>query len=379
MLAGRLIRVITDILGEYSEFRIIEQLGAASTLSTQRAQLQIQQYTQQAQQLRQWAQTIIDQTKVGKYPDDIRKFLKDSNYSSALPESIARVVMYGFPDDKNLAISSSELGLYLQLANTLRSELGALVTAAHKFKIEEITIPPNEVSFDIIIPRGVFDERADGLFDILSRFTRIMSYFIELTTGSENSPTLTYTSTSDPVTGLAVFGAAAWAFLNFYKLILEVAEKQISLLKTVKEFRAFSPSGPADLEERVKLIMDGALKQAVDGAVASVPPKVPEERVNEVKIAINKDARVAVQVIANGVRIGITVESLDKIFLISEGVPDLTPEKVDEVLREQRALEHQVQQSLDSLGEPAPALLAVENSGTDKSAAPLSGHPPSLP
>ena len=113
------------------------------------------------------------------------------------------------------------------------------------------------------------------------------------------------------------------------------------------------------------MIVDGALKQAVDGAVAAVPPKVPDERVNEIRIAINKDARVAMQAIANGVRIGITIESLDKISLISEGVPDLTPEKVNEMLKEQRALEHQVQGSLVSLGEPALALLAVENSETD--------------
>lgn len=365
MLTDRLIRAARDILEEYTEFRIIEQLGVASTLSAQRAQLNIQQYTQQARQLREWGQRIINQTKVEKYPDDLRKFLKVSNYSSAFRKYIAEIVITGFLDDKNFAISSSELSLYIQLANTLQSELGALVTAARKFNIEEITIPSNEVSIDVFIPRGVFDNRADGFIDILSRFTRIMSYLIELATGSENSPTLTYTSTSDPVTGLALLGGAAWAFLKFYKLALEVADKQISLLKTVKEFRAFSLSSPADLEERVKLIVDGALKQAVDGAVASVPPKVPEERVNEIRIAINKDARVAVQAIANGVRIGITIESLDKISLISEGVPELTPEEVKEVLREQRALEHQVQQSLVSLGEPALGLLTVENSETD--------------
>ncbi len=88
-------------------------------------------------------------------------FIKDSGYSSALPERIARIVESGFPDSKTAAISSAELSIYIQLANTLVSELGALVTAARKFNIDEITIPADQISFDIIMPRTVFSDRAD--------------------------------------------------------------------------------------------------------------------------------------------------------------------------------------------------------------------------
>lgn len=168
------------------------------------------------------------------------------------------------------------------------------------------TVPCASTSLDVIIPRSVFGERADKFIDIVARFVKIMSYIIELTTGSEASPTLTYTSTSDPVTGLAMVGVAAWGFLRFYKLVLEVAEKQITLLKTVKEFRGSALKSSTDFEDQIKLIVEEALSKAVESTMASVSTKVPEERVNEIKIAINRDARVVVQAVANGARVGIT-------------------------------------------------------------------------
>src|SRR5271170_5126169 len=132
MLAGRLIQAINDILGEYSEFRIIAQLEAASNLSSQRAQLPPTQYIQQARQLRDWAQSVIDRSKVDKYPYDLQRFINESKYSSALPEHIAKIILAGFPDDLHRTISSSELGLYLQLARTLQSELTAFTQTANK-------------------------------------------------------------------------------------------------------------------------------------------------------------------------------------------------------------------------------------------------------
>jgi hypothetical protein len=361
MLAGRLIRVAKDILGEYSQFQIIEQLTAASNLSSRRGQPQ-PQYVQQARSLRDWARKVMNETKIEKYPQDILKFIKESKYSSALPEHLARLVMNGLPDDPNIATASSEFNLYVQLAASLRSELGALVTAADKLNLDEIKIPENQVSFDIIIPRAVFGERADSFIDVLSRFTRIMSYLIEFTTGSEGSPTITYTSTSDLVTGLAVVGGAAWAFLRFYKLALEVVEKHISLSRTLKEFRAGPLRASVDnFEEQIKTIMDDTISRAVTETLASVPRNVPDGRVNEIKIAINKDAPFAVQAILDGTRVGITIDSLDRTSLITEAVPEATPQAIDEIVKEQKTLENQVERSLVSLGETPLTLLPVKN------------------
>jgi hypothetical protein len=365
MLAGRLVRAASDILNEYSEFKLVELLNEASTLAEQRGQLLVGVYIEKARSIRQRAESIMHQTKIERYPNDLREFLKGSKYSTALPEFVARILLQGFPDDMNQSIHSSEVKIYVKLVNTLRSELGALTTAAQKLSIDEITVPAEEISLDVIIPRSAFGNRSDKFIEILGRFDSVMSYLIELTTGSAGSPTLTYTSTSDPVTGLAMAGAAVWSFLQFYKLALEVAEKQISLFKMVKEFRSSPLSTSADLENQIKTIVEGYLSKAVEGAIAAAPQKVSEDRINEIKVGISKDARFVVQAISNGARVGITIESLDSLSLISAAVPEATLEKINEELASQRTLETQVARSLSSLGEPAPALLTVETLETN--------------
>ncbi len=231
---------------------------------------------------------------------------------------------------------------------------------ANSFKIEEINIPSAEFSFDVIIPRSLFDNRVQQYIVILEKFARIMAYIEELATGTQRSPTLVYTSTSDPVTGLAVAYAAGWAFLHFYKLVLEVADKQLSLLKTIKEFRASSLGTVPEIEERTSAIVEEALSGAVDGAVSSVSPRVGDERVNEIKTAIAKDARAVVRYVAEGARVAVTIESLSKVREVFREIPNISPEKIDEVLNAKGVLEQRVEQSLMLLGQHEPSLITVE-------------------
>jgi mRNA degradation ribonuclease J1/J2 len=132
----------------------------------------------------------------------------------------------------------------------------------------------------------------------------------------------------------------------------------------VKEFRGSPLQTSGDLDNQIKSIIQESLDKAVKNMIESIPiKKVPPERLNEVEIAINREARVAVQAIANGVRVGITIESLDNVGLIAKEVPGVTPEQVAEELKQQRVLEDRVQQSFALLGEPSPALLPRENPG----------------
>lgn len=366
MLAGRLIRAAKDILSEYSRFTISEKLNEASNLSARRGEMNDQQYINQARQLRRWAQTVIEQSKIEMYPSDLLTFLKDSQYSSALPQRVATIVLQSFPDDKNRAILSPELNLYIQQVNNLRHELGALVTAGQKLNVEEVEIPTDAISLDVIMPRNVFNDKADEFVEALEKVVRIMSYLIELTTGSKGSPTVTYTSASAIVTGLALGYGAAWGFLKLYKLLLEVVEKHLTILKTIKDLRSVPLDSKEDnLEDQAKQLAEKGLSQAVDATVASVTVQVPENRVNEIKIAIGKDGRFAIEAIAKGTRIGITIESLDQTPKMSEAVPEATAEEIDEIIKKQKLLEQRVDQAFAALEGTSPALLTVSNAGDE--------------
>jgi hypothetical protein len=167
------------------------------------------------------------------------------------------------------------------------------------------------------------------------------------------------------VTGLAIGYSAAWSFLKLYKLFLEVVEKQLSVLKLVKDFRAapLESKEDSDLEARVRALVESALADAVEKAVTSATSEVPEDRVNEIKVAIGKDGRFAVEAIANGTRIGITIESLDQIPKISEAVPEATAEQIDAIIKQQKVLERRVDEAFAGLEGTSAALLTGSGVG----------------
>jgi len=161
---------------------------------------------------------------------------------------------------------------------------------------------------------------------------------------------------------LALGYGAAWSFLKLYKLLLEVVEKHLTILKTIKDLRAASlDSKEANLEDQAKQLSEKGLSEAVEATVASVVAQVPENRVNEIKIAIGKDCRFAVDVIAKGTKIGITIESLDEIPKMSAALPDATAERVAEIIKEQKSLEERVDHAFTSLEGTSLALLTVSN------------------
>lgn len=359
MLAGRLARLARDVLREYSELGVQTLLQEAQGLAAERGSLQLSAYRQRAQQLRAKAQRIIDESIIEQYPNDLRQFLISSRYRSGMPANIANIITHGFPDDPNLAISSGELNVYIQATNVILSELGALSIASEKFSIEEISIPADNIGIDVGIPRNQYENKAEYVFDKFIEFSKVMSYYVEFSSGSSDPPSLIYISTTDPVTGFAIVASAAWGFLNLYKLILEIAEKQLGLLRTIKELRT---SGLADsnFDDKVKEIVSGDLAKAIAGSLEAVPPQVPPERRNEIEVGLSKSVPSILDAVAKGATVNITIESLDRMFLIAEAIPNLPIEDIRNQLKEQKRLELQVKAGSDALGGTVPPLLATD-------------------
>ncbi|HUK60221.1 MAG TPA: hypothetical protein VLV50_13405 [Stellaceae bacterium] len=365
MHASRLVRVAKDIFKEYADFQILGMLQEASNLSAQRSGLNDPQYIERARLLRSRAQSAIQSTKLNQYPRGIRELLEESAYMQALPERLANVVLHGFPDDKTQAISSSELQIYVQLANRAAAELSALISAASQFHLVDITIPEGNVGLDVTIPREVFDNRADEYTRILSAFVEVAAYFNELATGSAEPPRLIFTATTDPVVALGLWGVAAYGVLKLYKLILEVAEKQISLCQTLRSLREM-PKGtidPADLQGKIESIVEDQLSRAVTEAVASVQAKVEDSRVNEIENAIRKHAPTLCISIANGATISVTIESLDRLDLIVSGLPGAPGPQIKKELELQRRAELRIEERRKALDAETRDLLTVRRSG----------------
>jgi hypothetical protein len=350
---------------EYNNSQIMNLLAEAVAISTTRPTTPENTYVQQASRIRTRAQQIIAGSIFREYPDELRKFVSDSQYAIALPSRIATVLLNGFPDVKQGAISSGELQIYQTTAQNFLSELNSLQIAFGRFAISELQIPEGLISLDLKIPRGYFGDDSQKYVITLQTFLEIMSYMNELTIGSKSAPILVYTSTTDPVTGIALLPVGIWAFLQLYKLLLEIAEKQISLLKTIKTIRESGIGGEktATIEGEIRNIVANDLQQATETAVDAAPQKVPQSRVAEIKIAIGKTAPLMLDAVTHGATVNITLESVERMSLVVEQIPDVSDEQINQLLDAQAALEHKITTAIGSLGAPAMELLTDRSPG----------------
>jgi hypothetical protein len=366
MLAGRLAHLVDDVRQEFARFQLIALLQQGVNLSGQRAHMADPNYAVEARNIRDRAQQILDQSIIDQYPTEIREFIINSRYFSVLPKELARILMLGFPDNKTSAISSNELQIYLNAAANMMKDLDNLHAAFDRFGVTYIEIPETRVGLDLIIPRNVFGNEAFAYLESLAPFLNIAEYFTELTTGSKEPPTLVYTSTTDPVTGIALVATAAWGFLKFYKLLLDVADKQISLNKTIRTMResGLDKSDTTNVEAKIAEIGESNLQKAVQMGVDGVSAHVPAERIMEIKIGIAKDAARAVDSIAKGARIAITFESRDRLSLIVEQVEEVTLDQMQQEIVAQQELEHKISAEITPLATSLKRLMTVKGGNT---------------
>ena len=152
MLANRLLRTVKDLLLDYESYGVIALLVHAKQVLAQRDAQQTANYRAEASKVRGKATDILKHFQAREYPPDLRETLSRSKYKAALPENVATLLLRGLPDDQTIALSSSELAMYIATAENLRSELANLVQSLEKLGIQEVTVPDGLMSLDFLIP-----------------------------------------------------------------------------------------------------------------------------------------------------------------------------------------------------------------------------------
>ena len=247
------------------------------------------------------------------------------------------------------AISSSELQTYKQLAQTLVTELSALNTVAIAFNVRPITLLSDEVGFDIILPRQVFDNDPLRAINYLDKFSRLLRCFNELSTGSAKVPTLVYASTSDLIIGLGIAATAALPFLSFSSALIEAATKLVNFTKAIRELQALTRESKPDLEQEIRTAVETTVNSGIEEAVKLANSSLPSGRINELKVSISKDSNNVVDLIARGVRIGLTIESSEKLRQLKQVTVGTENFDVDEMLKKFTALEQKLESTIELL------------------------------
>lgn len=157
MLANRMIRIAEDIRREFQQFNIPQLLNEAATLAANRPNLNPQQYQAQSTSLKARAQTIISNTVFRTYPLDLLGLISQSEFSSVLPANLGKLIITGFPDNKDAAISSAEIQMYGNQAQTMLGQLAGFLAFAHRLGVRPYEVPEGYVSLDLKIPRSIFN------------------------------------------------------------------------------------------------------------------------------------------------------------------------------------------------------------------------------
>lgn len=182
----------------------------------------------------------------------------------------------------------------------------------------------------------------------------------ELLTGSREEIDLVYISTTDPILSCALIPAAAYGILQFYKLLLEIAEKQINVFKAVRDLKnsGLGSDKISSISKEMEGMIEREVVKAVDVATQrTAASKIDKERKNEIKIQITKQALEITADIASGARIYVSLESQGQLELIAKAAPEAAI-AVD--LRQQIEEQKSLEAKLDSLSmsEPIQALIS---------------------
>ena len=370
MLASRLIRLASDIVNEYERLQVSQLLSKATSVSARRGEVNDQQYRTSAREIRVDAVNLINNSNVQYYPDEMRSLLQASGLSAAMAQRIGHVILAGFPDDRASAMAHNEIGVYTNSVNSALGQLKNLIAAAALLKVLPLEIPEGMISFDVMIPRITVENKVAELLSLFERFVTLASDFIELQSGSRRDPELVYTSTTSPTIGIAVYAGEMWMILQFYKLLLEVVEKQIGIVKTVRDlFSADIGSGLNDaLREQVEKRSAELVENAVKLGVEQVNSDLPTGRVNEIAVSIRKQTPHILEAIAGGARLNISIESLGSWNLVTEALPLVTANEISKELGVQARLETSVSQARKLLGESQSRPLLINKDPSDKAA-----------
>jgi hypothetical protein len=340
MIASRLVTIAKDIVGEYARFGLIELLQQASALSSRRPNLNDAQYGAALNELKTKARDVLNQNVFRTYPIEILKLLSSSEIHSILPSTIANMLIAGFPNRKEGAISSAEINMHIGEAQRILVQINGFISFADRLGVKSYVVPETKVAIDLKLPRALFNNELKSLEEKLSQFTELFESITEFAVGSRERVELVYISTTDPVFSVAIAGSAAYAILKFYKLLLEIAEKHINLYKALQEFKKakLEASEVNVLSTSIDKTIDEATNNAIDTALDQTQSKVDDSRRRELRIQIGKQSILVVSDIAAGARIFISLESQQQLSLLSGDTAE-DVERVRKQIEEQKVLE----------------------------------------
>lgn len=156
MIASQLVSIAQDLQQEYERFGLVDLLQSAIQISSDRPNVNNSTYRDITGSLKDRARAVLEQSVFRTYPLDTLKLLSNSEISSILPSTIANMIIGGFPNRKESAISSAELNMYLVEVKSILNQIAGFLNFNERLGVEKYEIPNEKVGLAIKIPAKFF-------------------------------------------------------------------------------------------------------------------------------------------------------------------------------------------------------------------------------
>lgn len=360
MLAGELYAQVRRVLEAYSSHGVLQSLTTAVNLAAERANMQPHVYQVRATEMRRWAEGVIAASSQIYLSASTKRALDRSEFAPFLPASLARTVLAGFPDNKNLAISSPEMTMLLNGAHETIGLLGNFVEVSRRIHVDTYNVPKGDVGVRLHFPRRVFDNDLHELPAHVEPLSDLFRTIGELRTGEPISLKLVSVSTSDLTILIAVPPDVAILLLKIGAILIVNAKTKISL---VSARRKLQQAGLSNLNEgEISTVIEKQLSSAVDKLISESITKASDQRANELRIQIKKKCTIVIEDIAKGTRI--TFDNEDETLI--DSLASAGGQTHDEV-REQIEKQELDQMSLDQMNSDPDDLDLIESDITSGS------------
>ena len=361
MLASRILRAAEDVLKDYQELKVSELLQQAMQCASR--QLPAGQFTNAAQQVSKGGEKLRDQSRLRLYPQQMAEYLRESGYGPALPENIGRFLTAGFRGDPSTIPQTPEVQGVYNAFNIAMSDLNSLVSTLRKLDTEPLTIPEGHLSIDFVVPRVVVDNDTRQLLHLQETFCDLVEHLNEYVGADELSPKLVYTSTTDPVIAIALYANTAYAVVRLFAEMLKAAKTAVDLYRSVKLLQAQSATQEAakSLLANIEAAVHAQVEKAVREQLEMLVTKLDDGRKNELTAAVIKRIEVLVPKVAEGVSIGISVESVPAVA--STVVPELSAghPSLAQAVADTRRLETETRNAITAAGGAASLRLTHDS------------------
>jgi len=323
MLVVELDEIFRGLLRDYANAKIDNLLGQMSSILLGRSNMQINAYRQAIDPIRTVAMELLSNSSLRYRSDDVRQFLRDSEFGPILPDALAHFILMNLAEDPARAGSAAETAYKLEQFNRLRGLMNNFSYVASVLPLRKFDYPNNEITLKLVIPDSRFAADIGLLGTRLQIFENFFHSIVAAAHPGESAPRLMHISSGSVIATLVSTAVVAQTLLSCFAATVEATQKCIDLMKAMKLLKD-NDVLPAEtvlnqdfVQDQTKKIVDATIEGFIRQLEASQDRKID----GEAQTRIMMSARFVVQETLGGTKISLDIGNSGQIAALDAEDP----------------------------------------------------------